>query len=142
MTLYDITMYTIIFLSFLIGFLHVFASLLFKKNSDKYKKILRDFNSAGLQLDTTSKFASNLGFYANYQKISYIHRLQKGVKMKFRQNEDVREDAYVFIQSQPEELTRWIASLVFFIELYLYSLRFLVLFCFPLFIYLISSFNE
>lgn len=113
MTLYDITMYTIIFLFFLIGFLHVFASLFFKKNSAKYTKILRDFYSAGLQLDTTTKFASNLGFYANYQKISYIHRLQKGVKMKFRQNEDVREDAYVFIQSQPEELTRWIASLVF-----------------------------
>lgn len=113
MTLYDITIYMIIFLFFLIGFLHIFASLLFKKNSDKYKKILRDFNSAGLQLDTTTKFASNLGFYANYQKISYIHRLQKGVKMKFRQNEDVREDAYVFIQSQPEELTRWIASLFF-----------------------------
>lgn len=113
MTLYDITMYTIIFLFFLIGFLHVFASLFFKKNSAKYTKILRDFYSAGLQLDTTTKFASNLGFYANYQKISYIHRLQKGVEMKFRQNEDVREDAYVFIQSQPEELTRWIASLVF-----------------------------
>ncbi|MGX9238388.1 hypothetical protein ACWXWE_19445 [Pantoea ananatis] len=113
MTLYDITMYTIIFLFFLIGFLHVFASLFFKKNSAKYTKIIRDFYSAGLQLDTTTKFASNLGFYANYQKISYIHRLQKGVKMKFRQNEDVREDAYVFIQSQPEELTRWIASLVF-----------------------------
>ncbi|MCW0346655.1 hypothetical protein NB701_000017 [Pantoea ananatis] len=31
MTLYDITMYTIIFLFFLIGFLHVFASLFFKK---------------------------------------------------------------------------------------------------------------
>lgn len=106
-------MYTIIFLFFLIGFLHVFASLFFKKNSAKYTKIIRDFYSAGLQLDTTTKFASNLGFYANYQKISYIHRLQKGVKMKFRQNEDVREDAYVFIQSQPEELTRWIASLVF-----------------------------
>lgn len=113
MTLYDITMYTIIFLFFLIGFLHVFASLFFKKNSAKYTKIIRDFYSAGLQLDTTTKFASNLGFYANYQKISYIHRLQKGVKMKFRQNEDVREDAYFFIQSQPEELTRWIASLVF-----------------------------
>ncbi len=113
MSLYDITMYTIIFLFFLIGFLHVFASLFFKKNSAKYTKIIRDFYSAGLQLDTTTKFASNLGFYANYQKISYIHRLQKGVKMKFRQNEDVREDAYVFIQSQPEELTRWIASLVF-----------------------------
>ncbi|WP_438500555.1 hypothetical protein [Pantoea ananatis] len=113
MTLYDITMYTIIFLFFLIGFLHVFASLFFKKNSAKYTKIIRDFYSAGLQLDTTTKFASNLGFYANYQKISYIHSLQKGVKMKFRQNEDVREDAYVFIQSQPEELTRWIASLVF-----------------------------
>ncbi|QZE30799.1 hypothetical protein [Pantoea ananatis] len=113
MTLYDITMYTIIFLFFFIGFLHIFASLFFKKNSAKYTKIIREFNSAGLQLDTTTKFASNLGFYANYQKLSYIHRLQKGVKMKFRQNEDVREDAYVFIQSQPEELTRWIASLVF-----------------------------
>lgn len=113
MTLYDITMYTIIFLFFFIGFLHIFASLFFKKNSAKYTKIIREFNSAGLQLDTTTKFASNLGFYANYHKLSYIHRLQKGVKMKFRQNEDVREDAYVFIQSQPEELTRWIASLVF-----------------------------
>ncbi|MCW0310929.1 hypothetical protein NB694_000729 [Pantoea ananatis] len=113
MTLYDISMYTIIFLFFFIGFLHIFASLFFKKNSAKYTKIIREFNSAGLQLDTTTKFASNLGFYANYQKLSYIHRLQKGVKMKFRQNEDVREDAYVFIQSQPEELTRWIASLVF-----------------------------
>ncbi len=38
MTLDDITIYMIIFLLFLIGFLHIFASLLFKKNSDKYKK--------------------------------------------------------------------------------------------------------
>lgn len=83
-----------------------------------------------------------MGFYANYQKISYIHRLQKGVKMKFRQNEDVREDAYVFIQSQPEELTRWIASLVFLYRVIFILTAFFGFIFFPLFIYLISSFNE
>ncbi|MDF7785498.1 hypothetical protein QMZ93_03795 [Pantoea stewartii subsp. indologenes] len=114
MTLYDITMYTIIFLFFLIGFLHIYASFLFKKNSEKYAKIIRDFNNAGLQLDTTTKFSSNLGFYANYQKLSYLYRLQKGVKMKFRQNEEVREEAYNFIQSQPKNMTAWIADLVVF----------------------------
>lgn len=34
--------------------------------------------------------------------------------MKFRQGEDVRQEAYQFIQSQPNDMIKWIADLVFF----------------------------
>ncbi|WP_410516314.1 hypothetical protein QO152_08545 [Pantoea allii] len=114
MTLYNFTMSMVIFLFFLIGVLHIVASFIFKKNKEKYAKLILGFNIANLQLDATTKFSSKLGFYANYQKLSYLYRLQKGVKMKFRQGEDVRQEAYQFIQSQPNDMIKWIADLVFF----------------------------
>jgi len=52
-----------------------------------------------------------MGFYANYQKISYFMRLYHGVKMRFSRNEYVEREAYEFVQNQSIEKIGWMVFL-------------------------------
>ncbi|MBK0091585.1 hypothetical protein [Erwinia sp. S59] len=104
-------MFGTVVLFFLIGFLHIYAAFIFKKNEKNYEQFVREYEGAGLQLDLTTRVSGFMGFYANYQKISFFMRLYHGVKMRFSRNEYVKREAYEFVQNQSIEKIGWMVSL-------------------------------
>lgn len=80
----DFFMYGSVFLFFLIGFLHIYANFVFKRNKNKYDDFLDEYEQAGLQLDLTTKVSSHMGFYANYQKLAFLCDCIVGRKYDFR----------------------------------------------------------
>lgn len=105
-------MYGSVFLFFLIGLLHIYANFVFKRNKNKYDDFLDEYEQAGLQLDLTTKVASHMGFYANYQKLAFFMRLYRGEKIRFSRNEFVRREAYEFVQKQPSYKIGWMKGLL------------------------------
>nr|WP_310617400.1 hypothetical protein [Pantoea cypripedii] len=108
----DFFMYGSVFLFFLIGLLHIYANFVFKRNKNKYDGFLDEYEQAGLQLDLTTKVASHMAFYANYQKLAFFMRLYRGEKMRFSRNEFVRKEAYEFVQKQPNNKIGWMKGLL------------------------------
>ncbi len=111
MTMSDFFMFSTVVLFFLIGFLHIYAAFIFKKNKTKYEQFVSEYERAGLQLDLTTRVSGFMGFYANYQKLSFFMRLYHGVKMRFSKNEYVKREAYDFVQSQSRETIGWMIKL-------------------------------
>lgn len=107
-------MYGSVFLFFLIGFLHIYANFVFKRNKNKYDDFLGEYEQAGLQLDLTTKVSNYMGFYANYQKLSFFMRLYRGERMLFSRNEFVRKEAYDFVQNQSKDKIGWMKGLLNF----------------------------
>jgi hypothetical protein len=107
-------MYGSVFLFFFIGFLHIYANFVFKRNKNKYDDFLDEYEQAGLQLDLTTKVSNHMGFYANYQKLSFFMRLYRGERMLFSRNEFVRKEAYDFVQKQSKDKIGWMKGLLNF----------------------------
>ncbi|MDF7659588.1 hypothetical protein PUG81_11450 [Erwiniaceae bacterium L1_54_6] len=99
---------------FLIGFLHIYANFVFKRNKNKNDDFLDEYEQAGLQLDLTTKVSNHMGFYANYQKLSFFMRLYRGERMLFSRNEFVRKEAYDFVQKQSKDKIGWMKGLLNF----------------------------
>lgn len=111
MTFYNFVMYLIIFLFVLAGLLHLYAAWYFKKNEGGYRQFLQEYQRRGLQLDLMTKVASYSGFYTNYQKIAFFTSLKKRKAMRFTRTENVRREAYDFVQQQPAEVTAWMCRI-------------------------------
>ncbi|PEI02933.1 hypothetical protein CRM79_06745 [Pantoea agglomerans] len=137
MSLYGFFMYGCLFLSALVIVMHIYAAWYFKAHKVAYQNFVDRYQKAGLQLDLTTKFANNLGFYANYQKIAFFMNLRRGRKMRFSQTENVSIKAYDFVQQQPQENVAWMEktlhlyqftfcmtfSWVFFMSIFIYVLN-------------------
>ncbi|PHP92046.1 hypothetical protein CBF17_019965 [Pantoea agglomerans] len=128
MSLYEFFMYGSLILSVLVILLHVYAAWLFRINKKAYQDFINRYQSAGLQLDLTTKVANYLGFYANYQKIAFFMNLRKGRKMRFSKTENVSTKAYDFVQKQPKENMAWMEKI-----LNLYQLTFILTFTWVVF---------
>lgn len=128
MSLYEFFMYGSLILSVLVILLHVYAAWFFRINKKAYQDFINRYQSAGLQLDLTTKVADHLGFYANYQKIAFFMNLRKGRKMRFSKTENVSAKAYDFVQQQPKENMVWMEK-----TLNLYQLTFILTFTWAVF---------
>lgn len=66
MSLEKFVIYTIIFLFFLLIILNLIAIVIFKRKESEYKVLLAEFRMQGLEIDSVTSMASNLGFLATY----------------------------------------------------------------------------
>ncbi|WP_313686152.1 hypothetical protein [Pantoea sp.] len=120
-------MYCCVVLFFLIGVLHVYAAIIFRRNKEKYNQFVSEYQQAGLPLDLTTRVSGFMGFYANYQKLAFFIRLYRGVKMRFSKKEYVKQEAYDFVQKQPHEKINWMLELLnFYKVIYLLTAVFAV----------------
>ncbi|MEB7538680.1 hypothetical protein NGC37_10180 [Pantoea anthophila] len=137
MSLYNFFMYGCLFLSALVIAMHIYAACYFKAHQVAYQDFIDRYQKAGLQLDLTTKFANNLGFYANYQKIAFFMNLRKGRKMRFSQTEKVSIRAYDFVQQQPQENVAWMEKTLHLYQ-FTFCMTFVWVFFMSIFIYVLN----
>jgi len=137
MSLYDFFMFGCLFLSALVIAMHIYAACYFKAHQVAYQDFIDRYQKAGLQLDLTTKFANNLGFYANYQKVAFFMNLRKGRKMRFSQTENVSIRAYDFVQQQPQENVAWMEKTLHLYQ-FTFCMTFVWVFFMSIFIYVLN----
>ncbi|HBL4907196.1 hypothetical protein [Enterobacter hormaechei] len=107
----DLFLFLIVVLALVVVMMDLFSSRYFKKHEADYNQLLSDYKRKGYDLDLVTDYTSFFGSLANYQKIIWFVRLYKGVKMKFTRERLVQEEAYIYVQSLPEERIGWILKL-------------------------------
>jgi len=98
--------------SFLISIvLQVISYIIFRKNAENFELLINEFHKRKLDLDFSTQVSSFFSPSFHPVKISWFARLYKGVKLQRRNNENVSQESYDFIQSLPEKEIGWLIRL-------------------------------